>query len=402
MTADEEQQDGTAAAEGRRWGIWLPLATLVVAMVLSAVISLGVSRYADGLAEMFPGLLRDQRPATPSPLEQKVAALGARMAKLESAAATIREQAQATATERAALQQELGALQPQVAGLAALTKRLTALGLRLDDAESQMQAQAAKNRAAAESRDQATAGAAATAAMAERLQTFETALAGRRGEDGRQDRESAALKQQLAAQESALATTRAQLAALAKQRGEMLSGGNGALLALALGRLRDAVGNRPFADQLTALQKLMPPPTAASGLSEVLAALEKRAAAGVVSRPELSRRFAALAGPAVRAGSGGKGGWLEATRRRLSGLVSLRRTGAQAGDSVEARVARAEAGMARGDLAAALAEVAALEGGAAEVLAPWRQAAADRLAVERALATLESRLPDLLVASGSP
>ena len=138
------------------------------------------------------------------------------------------------------------------------------------------------------------------------------------------------------------------------------------------------------------------------GLSEVLAALEKRAAAGVVSRPELSRRFAALAGPAVRAGSGGKGGWLEATRRRLSGLVSLRRTGAQAGDSVEARVARAEAGMARGDLAAALAEVAALEGGAAEVLAPWRQAAADRLAVERALATLESRLPDLLVASGSP
>jgi|GEM_PF-5439923 len=399
---DDSQQNDTGTTEGRRWGIWLPLATLVLAMVLSALISLTAPR----LAEMLPGLLPDQRDAQPSPLEQKMAALSTRLDRLEAKALENYERAQAAAVEQTALQQQLATLRPEVADIGRLAERLSALGQRVDEAEAQIQAQAqaAQSRAATETTESTETSDQATAALGTRLQELEATLAGRGGEDDRQDRENAALKQQLAGLESRVAAIRTQLAALAKQRSELGSGSNGALLALALGRLRDGVGNGPFADQLAALVKLIPEPTAASGLPEILAELEKRAT-GVVSRSDLARQFAALAGPAVRAGASGDGGWLEATRRRLSGLVSLRRTGEPAGNGIEARVARAEAGLARDDLAAALAEVSALVelgGGAADILAPWHRAAGDQLAVERALTALESRLPELLQATGSP
>lgn len=402
---DDSQQDDTSTTEGRRWGIWLPLATLVLAMVLSALISLIAPR----LAEMLPGLLPGQRDAQPSPLEQEMAAASTRLDRLEAKVLENHERAQAAAVEQTAMQQQMATLRPELAGIGRLAERLSALGQRVDEAEAQIQAQAqaAQISAATESTESTEStenSDQATAALDTRLQELEATLAERGGENDRQDRENAALKQQLATLESRVAAVRTQLAALAKQRSELGSGGNGALLALALGRLRDGVGNGPFADQLAALVKLIPEPTAASGLPEILAELEKRAA-GVDSRSDLARQFAALAGPAVRAGANRDGGWLEATRRRLSGLVSLRRTGEPAGNGIEARVARAEAGLARDDLAAALAEVSALVeigGGAAEILAPWHRAAGDRLAVEQALTALESRLPELLQATGSP
>jgi uroporphyrinogen-III synthase len=387
MTIDDEDSEQPspteAAAPVGRGGIWLALATIVAALLLSAAVSLTAPRLSQLFADWLPG----QRQAQPSPLEQKVAALDQRLARLEVAQAETPERAQAAVAEGAALGRQVATLRPQVASIGALTNRL-------DKLESRIKAVAAQNERAADSGDPA-----ALAALGQRLRELETAAAGRGDEALRGGRETAALKQQLHTLAADLASARAESADLAQRRSQ--GGGSGALVALALGRLRDAVGNRPFADQLAALRQLIPEPAAESGFEETLSQLEKRAG-GVASRPDLARRFAALAGPAVRAGAGQDEGWLAATRRRLSGLVSLRRTGPAAGSGVEARVARAEAALAEGDLAAALAEVAVLEGGAAEVLAPWRRAASDRLAVESALAALEARLPDLLQAAESP
>ena len=74
--------------------------------------------------------------------------------------------------------------------------------------------------------------------------------------------------------------------------------------------------------------------------------------------------------------------------RRLSDLASLRPVGPVEGDSAGAVVARAEARVRADDLAAALDELAALEGPAAEAVRPWREAAAARLAARRALTGL--------------
>jgi hypothetical protein len=54
-------------------------------------------------------------------------------------------------------------------------------------------------------------------------------------------------------------------------------------------------------------------------------------------------------------------------------------------------VARAEAALDRGDLAAAVAELEALDGAAADTAAPWLAKARPRLAAEAALHTLHER-----------
>ena len=80
------------------------------------------------------------------------------------------------------------------------------------------------------------------------------------------------------------------------------------------------------------------------------------------------------------------------TLARLSGLVTLRRIGGDiAGDTTEAIIARAEARLGVGDLAAAVAEVAALNGARAEAAASWLGDARVRLAAEAALAELDAR-----------
>ena len=129
-----------------------------------------------------------------------------------------------------------------------------------------------------------------------------------------------------------------------------------------------------------------------------LAALTPHAATGIATLETLRNRFTPLAEAILRAAVAPPGGspggtWISRTLARLSGLVTVRRVGGDvAGDTTEAIVARAEARLGVGDLAAAVAEVVALDGAGAEVAASWLGDARARLAAEASLAALDARV----------
>lgn len=164
---------------------------------------------------------------------------------------------------------------------------------------------------------------------------------------------------------------------------------------LAVAQLRAALrGSGPYQAALTALEAL----DGGGGdddevVAAALAVLTPHAAAGIDTRERLRDRFTALAEAILRAVVTPPGGsWISRTLARLSGLVTVRRVGGGvAGNTAEAIVARAEARLETGDLAAAVGEVEALDGAAAEVAASWLAHARTRLAAEGALAALDAR-----------
>jgi hypothetical protein len=198
------------------------------------------------------------------------------------------------------------------------------------------------------------------------------------------------------AQGRALADLEARVAALAEAQGEARAALTGqAALRLGVERLSEALrGSGPFAAELGLLQDL-----AASGAIEDGAALERllapiapHAEAGIPTLAALQAGFPAVA-RAVRgaAPAGAEDGWLEGALRRLSDLVTVRRLGPEGrvlGADAGAVVARAQDHLEAGELAAALAELEALEGPAAEVARSWREGAAARLAAHKALTGL--------------
>lgn len=155
-------------------------------------------------------------------------------------------------------------------------------------------------------------------------------------------------------------------------------------LQLAVGQLRDAaLAGRPFAAELALARELGSAANAGTALAQA-------AARGVETRASLQQRFPALANAMVAAARGGdlQGRWAELAER-LQGLLSIRRVGDIAGDDAGARVARAEARLARDDLAGALAAFDGVQGAAWTAPArDWIDAARLRLGVERELAAL--------------
>ncbi len=91
---------------------------------------------------------------------------------------------------------------------------------------------------------------------------------------------------------------------------------------------------------------------------------------------------------------------MDRTVARLSGVVSVRRVGAEVpGDGVEALLARAEVRLLAGDVGTAVAELDRLPGPAATVAAPWLASARLHLAAEAALAELEAEVANALGAA---
>ena len=72
------------------------------------------------------------------------------------------------------------------------------------------------------------------------------------------------------------------------------------------------------------------------------------------------------------------------------------------GDSVAARLARADARLGKGDLAGAGAELAALAGPAAEAAKPWLDRARRRLAVDAAAEKLDAAALAALAGGAQP
>jgi hypothetical protein len=169
-----------------------------------------------------------------------------------------------------------------------------------------------------------------------------------------------------------------------------------ASLALTVAQLDAALdGGAPFEQALDSVRSLGAGDPAAAKAFETLQAA---AASGVPTLPALRNAFDRVADDIVHAAQAPDGdGLLDQAAGNLMRLVTVRPVGADVlGESAAARVARAEAALAEGDLAAAVAEIEPLQGAAKAAAAPWLTQAHERLAAQTALAALQDRATSLL------
>jgi hypothetical protein len=186
--------------------------------------------------------------------------------------------------------------------------------------------------------------------------------------------------------------------AQSQNRAELRADG---MLALLLGQMREAIEQaRPFPAEFNAFVRL----ARDSDLAAVAQPLAEPARNGVASRAVLVKGLAELAGRmAASSEPAAKTDWREQTLARLRGLVTIRRidesshTGSDGG--ADGVVGLAQAALARGDLAGAVAALEPLTGADAEAAHPWLLMARERLAAEAALDHVQELLTERL---GSP
>ncbi len=134
-------------------------------------------------------------------------------------------------------------------------------------------------------------------------------------------------------------------------------------------------------------------------LAEVMAPLQPQAAAGVISRSALAAQFPAVAKAAL-ADDVADDSFGERLLGKLRGLVSLRRVGADVpGDSVEAKLARAEAALNAGDIAKAIELVKSLPPQTAKATGAWLARADTHLAAQHAVGQIAAHGVALLGAA---
>ena len=178
------------------------------------------------------------------------------------------------------------------------------------------------------------------------------------------------------------------------------------MLALLLGQMREAIEQaRPFAAEYDAFVRL----ARGSDLAAAAQPLAEPARNGSASRAVLVKGLAGLADRmAVASEPAVKSDWREQTLARLRGLVTIRRidspshtgsAGGSAGGSdggADGAVGAAQAALARGDLAGAVAALEPLTGADAEAARPWLLMARERLAAEVALDHVQELLTERL------
>ena len=155
----------------------------------------------------------------------------------------------------------------------------------------------------------------------------------------------------------------------------------------------DSAAAAPFAREVEALRAAIRSEGGANLAREgAIAELAAHALGGAPTAAGLGASFDDMALAVIRAdGAAEEQGWVEATIGRLRRIVTVRRVGGDvAGNTAEAIVARTEAHLEAGDLAAAVTEIEALDGPPAEVAASWLGQARARRAADAALATLDA------------
>lgn len=200
------------------------------------------------------------------------------------------------------------------------------------------------------------------------------------------ERDIAALKAASAATDTRIASETERLKAV----------GRGVSLVYAIGRLRTGVaGEAPYAAPLDAVRGhfdalgLLREPA----IGKALDTLSAHAASGLPGRASLAARFGAAARGALQAARIPEdSGVVDRLLAEAGNLVTVRPIGEIEGDTLEARLARAEIRLARGDLGGALGEIAGLQGGAATALAAWKADAEARLAAESAVDLLDGEV----------
>ncbi len=121
--------------------------------------------------------------------------------------------------------------------------------------------------------------------------------------------------------------------------------------------------------------------------------LKKYAQSGVPAEATLAARFSDRANAILAAERSAQAhNWAAGVWADVVNLVSIRRVGNVAGNTTEARVARAQFALGNGDLAAAVGDVQGLDKPARAAASSWLKDAEARLAVDRAARTLTSRI----------
>lgn len=269
------------------------------------------------------------------------------------------------------------------------------LTIRLDDLDKRV-------RAVATTAAQADRGSTSDPAIAE-LRGRITGLESRPAATLDAEKDVAALKGEIAKLQSAMT----EAADKAKADASALSSGEQKALAAArasavigiAARLSAALDSGlPFATDLGLLAPLAKDD---AKLGEFVAVLQPLAATGVAGRTALAASFPAVAKAAL-ADDLADDSFGERLLGKLKGLVSLRRVGADvAGDTVEAKLARAEAALNTGDIARAVALVKSLPPQAAKATAAWLARAEAHLAAQRALDQLAAHAVALLGSTNS-
>jgi hypothetical protein len=203
-----------------------------------------------------------------------------------------------------------------------------------------------------------------------------------------------------------LARLQEQVAVLTAASSERSSSRDGLLLAA--GQLSSAASRgAPVAAELATLRAMAGDDPR---LGEMIGRIQPVADRPVPVYEDLVTRFPAAAAAALRAGAtplsppglfgdSAAAQWWDRTLQSLSGAVTVRRVGDVAGDSLDARLARAEQRLQARDLAGAVAALEGVSGPAREALAAWLEDARARLALDHGIDELTAAV---IAATGAP
>jgi uroporphyrinogen-III synthase len=307
--------------------------------------------------------------------DPQLAQLEQRLAALESASTSAEGDA-ATDDGAAALQDAVSALQ----------ERLEALSARLPEDTQDRLSQLDQRLGAAEQAES-------------RLQELSGSVDQLTQKVGADEQQAQELAGQLSALGERVSGAESRLEAAERNRNRATA------LALIVGQLEAAIDEgRPYETQvqaLTAMTQNGGDDSVAPGdeaIRQAVSELDPGAASGVPSIAALRQSFVPIANEIVHASRAPDGdNLLNRATDNLMRLVTVRPVGDDVrGDTAEARVARAEAALDKGDLAAAVAELDQLEGRPAEAAADWLSRAKARLGADQAVAQLRAQATDLL------
>jgi hypothetical protein len=381
IPADPEASPPSAADPAQRQPASRRAALWLSAVVILIVAGIGLSPFwAPDVAPLLPW------GAGPGPAEEDYAALAARVDAVEKRPVPPSVDAEATKSALGALGRRVEQIENTVnARLAEIEKRPAAPGIDVDAIKSAESALARRF-------DQLEAAVAATKAG---LQQFEQRLGVADTQSSARAASETAELQKNQQEVSRLGGVAADLAnrlrALEQQmQSQGVAERTDAALAMVLLQIREAVDQaRPFPAEYTALKALARDPGLVAGVEP----LAEAAQSGVPSRAVLSRRLSELAGQVATATEPPpESDWGAQTLARLRALVTIRRIDGASQTGPEAAVSGAQAALARGDLAGAVAALDPLSGANAEAVRPWLRMARDRLAVETALDHLQQLL----------
>jgi len=287
---------------------------------------------------------------------------------------------------------------------AALDAAKRELTVRLDDLDKRVRAAAAAAQADRPPADRPATPDPAIAELQRKLEALESRPAATEPDTSALKSEIVALRAGLQSLDQAVAGQKAAVdkaaaAASASTTGEQkaLAAARGsAVIGIAARISAGLTSGQPFA---TDLGLLTPLAQGDAKLGALIAALQPVAAKGVASRASLAASFPAMAKAALADDLADDSFW-QRLLGKLKNLVSLRRIGADVqGDSVEAKLARAEAAIDAGDLARAVELVKSLPPQTSRATADWLARAEAHLAAQQAVDQLAAQAVSLLGSS---